>query len=153
MSWRGSCPRRKRSLYPGHPPERNAAPANGYQGEIQRQKRKSSWKMGATSPAPCEPFLLKYPDCRPPEKFELSGHRAPVTRVIFHPVFSIMISASEVVLLILTTCKKISASLSIDQHCSSSNDCWTVDGLCTLMKFCSSSSRGLYSSFNISIHP
>jgi len=32
---------------------------------------------------------------RPPEKFELSGHRAPVTRVIFHPVFSIMISASE----------------------------------------------------------
>ena len=35
---------------------------------------------------------------RPPEKFELSGHRAPVTRVIFHPVFSIMISASEVCL-------------------------------------------------------
>ena len=69
--------------------------------------------MGATSPAPCEPFLLKYPDCRPPEKFELSGHRAPVTRVIFHPVFSIMISASEVVLLILTTCKIISASMSI----------------------------------------
>lgn len=32
---------------------------------------------------------------RPPEKYELSGHRAPVTRVIFHPVFSIMISASE----------------------------------------------------------
>jgi len=32
---------------------------------------------------------------RPPEKFELSGHRAPVTRVIFHPVFSLMVSASE----------------------------------------------------------
>jgi len=32
---------------------------------------------------------------RPPEKYELSGHRAPVTRVIFHPIFSIMISASE----------------------------------------------------------
>jgi hypothetical protein len=28
---------------------------------------------------------------RPPEKFELSGHRAPVTRVVFHPIFSIMI--------------------------------------------------------------
>lgn len=32
---------------------------------------------------------------RPPEKFELSGHRAPVTRVVFHPIFSVMISASE----------------------------------------------------------
>jgi len=32
---------------------------------------------------------------RPPEKWDLSGHRAPVTRVIFHPIFSIMISASE----------------------------------------------------------
>merc|ERR1712013_10893 len=32
---------------------------------------------------------------RPPEKYELSGHRAPVTRVIFHPIFSIMISGSE----------------------------------------------------------
>ena len=28
---------------------------------------------------------------RPPEKFELSGHRAPVTRVVFHPIFSVMI--------------------------------------------------------------
>uniref|UniRef100_A0A1B0D7I1 PAC1-like LisH-like dimerisation domain-containing protein n=1 Tax=Phlebotomus papatasi TaxID=29031 RepID=A0A1B0D7I1_PHLPP len=33
---------------------------------------------------------------RPPEKFSLSGHRATVTRVIFHPVFSLMVSASEV---------------------------------------------------------
>ncbi|KAJ8975360.1 hypothetical protein NQ317_000289 [Molorchus minor] len=32
---------------------------------------------------------------RPPEKFCLTGHRAPVTRVIFHPVFSVMVSASE----------------------------------------------------------
>lgn len=32
---------------------------------------------------------------RPPEKFSLSGHRAPVLRVIFHPIFSLMISASE----------------------------------------------------------
>ncbi|XP_044758891.1 lissencephaly-1 homolog [Coccinella septempunctata] len=32
---------------------------------------------------------------RPPEKFSLTGHRAPVTRVIFHPVFSVMVSASE----------------------------------------------------------
>uniref|UniRef100_A0AAR2M598 Lissencephaly-1 homolog n=1 Tax=Pygocentrus nattereri TaxID=42514 RepID=A0AAR2M598_PYGNA len=32
---------------------------------------------------------------RPPEKYALSGHRSPVTRVIFHPVFSIMVSASE----------------------------------------------------------
>lgn len=27
--------------------------------------------------------------------FTISGHRAPVTRVIFHPVFSLMVSASE----------------------------------------------------------
>lgn len=32
---------------------------------------------------------------RPPEKYELTGHRAPVTRVVFHPIFSLMISASE----------------------------------------------------------
>ncbi|EEB16803.1 platelet-activating factor acetylhydrolase isoform 1B alpha subunit, putative [Pediculus humanus corporis] len=32
---------------------------------------------------------------RPPEKFCLSGHRFPLTRVIFHPVFSLMVSASE----------------------------------------------------------
>lgn len=32
---------------------------------------------------------------RPPEKYELSGHRAPVTRVVFHPIFSLMISGSE----------------------------------------------------------
>lgn len=28
-------------------------------------------------------------------KYALSGHRSPVTRVIFHPVFSVMVSASE----------------------------------------------------------
>lgn len=32
---------------------------------------------------------------RPPEKFSLTGHRATVTRVVFHPVFSMMVSASE----------------------------------------------------------
>ncbi|XP_061606919.1 lissencephaly-1 homolog A-like isoform X3 [Phyllopteryx taeniolatus] len=32
---------------------------------------------------------------RPPERYALSGHRAPVTRVIFHPVFSVMVTSSE----------------------------------------------------------
>nr|CAD7438512.1 unnamed protein product [Timema bartmani] len=32
---------------------------------------------------------------RPPEKFCLVGHRAPITKVVFHPVFSVMVSASE----------------------------------------------------------
>ncbi|QQP36222.1 Lissencephaly-1 -like protein, partial [Caligus rogercresseyi] len=32
---------------------------------------------------------------RPPERFSLSGHRAPVTRVAFHPIFSLVISSSE----------------------------------------------------------
>lgn len=32
---------------------------------------------------------------RPPEKYCLSGHRAPVTRVIFHPMYSVMVSSSE----------------------------------------------------------
>lgn len=32
---------------------------------------------------------------RPPEKYALSGHRSPVTRVIFHPVFSVMVTSSE----------------------------------------------------------
>lgn len=32
---------------------------------------------------------------RPPAKYALSGHRSPVTRVAFHPKFSVMVSASE----------------------------------------------------------
>lgn len=32
---------------------------------------------------------------RPPEKFLLQGHRAQVTRVIFHPVYSVIASCSE----------------------------------------------------------
>uniref|UniRef100_A0A0N4UF55 Lissencephaly-1 homolog n=1 Tax=Dracunculus medinensis TaxID=318479 RepID=A0A0N4UF55_DRAME len=32
---------------------------------------------------------------RPPEKFSLSGHRSPVTRVVFHPVYNIIASSSE----------------------------------------------------------
>lgn len=32
---------------------------------------------------------------RQPEKYKLSGHRATVNRVIFHPIFSMMVSASE----------------------------------------------------------
>lgn len=32
---------------------------------------------------------------RQPERFKLSGHRATVNRVIFHPIFSMMVSASE----------------------------------------------------------
>lgn len=32
---------------------------------------------------------------RPPEKFSLTGHRATINRVIFHPVFSLVVSASE----------------------------------------------------------
>ncbi|KAL8602459.1 Positively regulates the activity of the minus-end directed microtubule motor protein dynein [Nucella lapillus] len=32
---------------------------------------------------------------RPPERYSLSGHRMPVTRVLLHPVFSLMVSTSE----------------------------------------------------------
>ncbi|XP_067138314.1 lissencephaly-1 homolog isoform X3 [Centruroides vittatus] len=32
---------------------------------------------------------------RPPERYCLTGHRAPVTKVVFHPVFSVMVSSSE----------------------------------------------------------
>lgn len=32
---------------------------------------------------------------RPPERYSLSGHRMPITRVIFHPVYNVMVSASE----------------------------------------------------------
>lgn len=32
---------------------------------------------------------------RPPEKYCLAGHRSPVTKVIFHPIFSLIVSASE----------------------------------------------------------
>jgi platelet-activating factor acetylhydrolase IB subunit alpha len=32
---------------------------------------------------------------RPPERYSLTGHRSPITKVVFHPVFSVMVSASE----------------------------------------------------------
>lgn len=32
---------------------------------------------------------------RPPMKYELKGHRAPVTRVVFHPVYTLCASSSE----------------------------------------------------------
>ena len=32
---------------------------------------------------------------RPPEKFQLKGHRETISRVIFHPIFDICASASE----------------------------------------------------------
>lgn len=32
---------------------------------------------------------------RPPERYPLTGHRAPVTRVVFHPIFSLCVSSSE----------------------------------------------------------
>lgn len=32
---------------------------------------------------------------RPPEKYCLTGHRSTVTHVVFHPVFSVLASASE----------------------------------------------------------
>lgn len=32
---------------------------------------------------------------RPPERYSLSGHKMPITRVLFHPVYNVMASASE----------------------------------------------------------
>jgi len=32
---------------------------------------------------------------RPPERSSLSGHRNPITRVLFHPTYSLLVSASE----------------------------------------------------------
>lgn len=32
---------------------------------------------------------------RPPEQWTLTGHRSPITRVAFHPVFTVVASASE----------------------------------------------------------
>lgn len=54
---------------------------------------------------------------RPPERYALSGHRSPVTRVIFHPVFSVMVSASEDATI------KVSAANS-DRWCSKSCSGW-----------------------------
>lgn len=32
---------------------------------------------------------------RPPEKYSLQGHRSPITRVVIHPVYSVVVSSSE----------------------------------------------------------
>lgn len=53
---------------------------------------------------------------RPPERYALSGHRAPVTRVIFHPVFSVMVTASEDATIKVCLCWKYVHSLG----------CWLV---------------------------
>lgn len=41
---------------------------------------------------------------RPPERYTLSGHRSPVTRVVFHPTYSIMVSSSEDATIKVTFC-------------------------------------------------
>ena len=49
---------------------------------------------------------------RPPEKYSLVGHRAPVNRVLFHPIVSIMISLkipnfeSSIFTMLIITLKK-----------------------------------------------
>lgn len=50
---------------------------------------------------------------RPPEKFELKGHRETVNRVVFHPTFDILASASED-----ATIKVNSSSRREDRHSS-----------------------------------
>eukprot|EP00795_Rhopilema_esculentum_P015040 gene15040-6201_t len=32
---------------------------------------------------------------RPPPKYTLTGHRSPITKVLFHPVYSVMVTAAE----------------------------------------------------------
>jgi platelet-activating factor acetylhydrolase IB subunit alpha len=32
---------------------------------------------------------------RPPEKYSMTGHRSPITRLAFHPIYQILASASE----------------------------------------------------------
>ncbi len=32
---------------------------------------------------------------RPPERYSLQGHRSPITRVVIHPVYSVVVSSSE----------------------------------------------------------
>lgn len=32
---------------------------------------------------------------RPPEKQSMTGHRSPITRVVFHPIYQILASSSE----------------------------------------------------------
>lgn len=44
---------------------------------------------------------------RPPERYALSGHRSPVTRVIFHPVFSVMVTSSEDATIKVCACASI----------------------------------------------
>lgn len=57
---------------------------------------------------------------RPPEKYALSGHRSPVTRVIFHPVFSVMVSASEDATIKVSACsRKLYSNRSEVRMCAS----------------------------------
>ena len=50
-------------------------------------------RAGGAGRTECKPPTEWIP--RPPERYSLTGHRAPITRVIFHPLFSVMASASE----------------------------------------------------------
>ena len=44
---------------------------------------------------------------RPPEKYCLTGHRAPVTRVIFHPMYSVMVRLQNIFALMLNISKEM----------------------------------------------
>lgn len=56
---------------------------------------------------------------RPPERYALSGHRSPVTRVIFHPVFSVMVSASEDATIKVSAARMVVAELAFKWDCGS----------------------------------
>ena len=55
---------------------------------------------------------------RPPERYALSGHRSPVTRVIFHPVFSVMVTASEDATIKVCVCVSLCLSVCLFEETS-----------------------------------
>ena len=62
---------------------------------------------------------------RPPERYALSGHRAPVTRVIFHPVFSVMVTASEDATIKVRPGTGLHSTLMIESYLPSFKHCYS----------------------------
>jgi len=74
---------------------------------------------------------------RPPEKYCLTAHRSTVTRVIFHPVFSILASASEDATIKVLTATQFASILLFSPLSSSVTETVVLSSLIVHMFLCS----------------
>ena len=80
MNWRASCQKQRKNSYPGLPPGRRGLQGSGYP-DLRRNMNSQVTEL--PSPGQWSVIIIR------------SVFNCSCFRVIFHPIFSIMISASE----------------------------------------------------------